>query len=262
MRDCGVYRHYRDSRIPQKIHRISVPELSGEGSSMNLDKRLSAAAELVPHGARLADIGSDHAYLPISLCLDGKIEYALASDINEGPVASAIANIHANGLDGKISAVRADGLAASRDFAPDCISVLGMGGELIVSILDAADWIRDERITLVLQPMTHPEILSKYLAENGFYIKDEIIVKDKDRTDRIYRIICAGFDGKLREISEAEAYVGRINLERGDADTVEYVKKILRTLRVRIDGKRASGNDCSYEEELCTSLAEFVRESV
>ena len=150
---------------------------------------------MVPAGARLADIGSDHAYLPIALCLENKIQYALASDINEGPVAAAVANIQKNGLSDRIVAVKADGLDKAISFAPDCISVLGMGGELIVSILDKADWVRNERITLVLQPMTHPEILSNYLVEQGFAIIDETIVRDGMRDDRIYRIISAKFGG-------------------------------------------------------------------
>ena len=79
---------------------------------MILDVRLGAAAALVPRGARLADIGSDHAYLPISLCLDGKVDCALASDINEGPVAAALSNIKKNRLSEKITAIRADGLDA------------------------------------------------------------------------------------------------------------------------------------------------------
>ena len=85
---------------------------------MILDTRLRAAANMVPQGARLADIGSDHAYLPIALCLENKIKYALASDINEGPVAAAVANIHKNGLAHRIEAVRADGLDKTKDFSP------------------------------------------------------------------------------------------------------------------------------------------------
>ena len=95
---------------------------------MILDTRLRAAANMVPQGARLADIGSDHAYLPIALCLENKIKYARASDINEGPVAAAVANIHKNGLAHRIEAVRADGLDKTKDFSPDCITILGMGG--------------------------------------------------------------------------------------------------------------------------------------
>ena len=226
---------------------------------MILDTRLRTAADMVPKGARLADIGSDHAYLPIALCLENTIECALASDINEGPVAAAVANIHKNGLSDRIVAVRADGLDKTRDFSPNCITVLGMGGELIVSILDKADWVKDEGITLVLQPMTHPEILAKYLAENGFEIIDEKIVRDGGRDDRIYRIISAKFDGIKRSLSDGEALVGRINIDRGDEITAAYIKKNIRILDVRIMGKSGAGADAESEKALVAELSSFLK---
>lgn len=221
---------------------------------MILDTRLGAAAALVPKGARLADIGSDHAYLPISLCLDGKIDCALASDINEGPVKAAVTNIRKKGLSEKIKAIRADGLSGAREFDPDCITVLGMGGELIVSILDAAPWIKDEKITLILQPMTHPEILSLYLSSNGFEITDEMIVQDGTRDDRIYRVIAARYCGEAREINRIEALVGRINIERLDSVTRAYIERLVRILKVRATGKRGVSRDASEEEELIRKL--------
>ncbi len=225
---------------------------------MILDTRLRAAADMVPRDARLADIGSDHAYLPIALCLENKIKTALASDINEGPVRAAVTNIHKNGLDDRIIAVRADGLDKTREFAPDCITILGMGGELIVSILDKAEWVKDEKITLVLQPMTHPEILAKYLAERGFAIIDERIVRDGNRDDRIYRIISAKFDGKARRITEGEALVGRINTDRGDEITAAYIKKNIRILETRIAGKSGAGTDAESEKALVRELQGFL----
>ena len=225
---------------------------------MLLDLRLGAAAAFVPNGARLADIGSDHAYLPISLCLDGKIECALASDINEGPVAAAVANINKNGLSDKIQAIRADGLDSARDFAPDCITVLGMGGELIVSILDRADWIKDGKITLVLQPMTHPEILSLYLARNGFEIKDEIIVCDGGRDDRIYRIIVAKYCGEPYKLTEAEALIGKKNIERLDSVTRAYIERQIRVLDARVRGKRSVMQDTAEEDKLICEMKKIL----
>ena len=226
---------------------------------MILDIRLRTAADMVPRGARLADIGSDHAYLPSALCLENKIECALASDINEGPVAAAVANIHKNGLADKIEAVRADGLDKTRAFAPDCITILGMGGELIVSILDKAEWVKDESITLVLQPMTHPEILAKYLAENGFEVIDERIVQDGGRDDRIYRIISAKFDGKRRELTEGKALIGRINVDRGDSVTRAYIERNIRVLETRIRGKVGAGSDAESEKALVDELRTFLK---
>ena len=226
---------------------------------MNLDKRLSAAARLVPVGARLADIGSDHAYLPIALALDGKIECALASDINDGPVASALSNIAANGLSRKIEAIRADGLDGAREFSPNCITVLGMGGELIVTILSKAEWIKDSGITLILQPMTHPEVLAYYLAENGFDVVDESVVCENGRTDRAYRIIKAIYSGKARSIDAVDAYVGRINLERGDEDSKIYARRTLYFLQNKIEGKRRSGADVSFDAAIVEEIEKYIK---
>ncbi len=225
---------------------------------MILDTRLRAAADMVPRGAKLADIGSDHAYLPIALCLEGKIEYALASDINEGPVASARANIAKNGLSDRISAIRADGLDMARGFAPDCITVLGMGGELIVSILERAEWVKDGGITLVLQPMTHAEILAEYLAQNGFATIDEKIVSVGERDDRIYRLIKARFDGQAHSLSRVDALVGKVNLERGDEVTKRYINRIIMVIKTKIQGKEKAALDTSEERELISELENYL----
>lgn len=225
---------------------------------MILDIRLRTAADMVPTGARLADIGSDHAYLPIALCLENKIEYALASDINEGPVNAARVNIQKNNLSARVSAIRADGLDKTKDFAPDCITVLGMGGELIVSILDKAEWIKDERINLVLQPMTHPEILAKYLSENGFAIVDDRIVRDGSRDDRIYRVLSARYDGENRELTEAEAHVGRKNLDRCDEATQAYCERLMRIFETRARGKQGSGGDAKAELDLIEEIKKEI----
>lgn len=229
---------------------------------MVLDVRLGAAADLVPNGARLADIGSDHAYLPIALCLEGKINCALASDINDGPVAAAVANISRNGLASKIKAIRADGLDGALDFDPDCITVLGMGGELIVSILDRAEWIKNEKITLVLQPMTHPEILSKYLAKNGFDIVDEVIVCDRGRDDRIYRVISARYSGKPYELCKVAALIGAKNIERLDNVTKAYVERQISVFESRVKGKKIAGQDVSGEEKLICEMKKILEDKV
>lgn len=222
-----------------------------------LDSRLSAAAGFVPAGARLADIGSDHAYLPIQLVLSGVAECALASDINEGPVRAARKNIEEFGVGDRVRCMCSDGLCGVEDFAPDCITVLGMGGELIVRILHAAPWIRAEGIRLILQPMTHSEAVSRYLCSEGFKITDETIVCDGTRDDRIYRIIVAEFDGIKRELNDAEHYIGKKNIETRVQGTNEYASRLMSALRVRIDGRRVGGLDCTDDERLLRSLEEI-----
>ena len=110
----------------------------------------------------------------------------------------------------------------------------------------------------MLQPMTHPEILAKYLAESGFDVTDEIIVRDGGRDDRIYRIICAKFDGKVRKLSEGEALVGRKNIDRGDEITAAYIKKNIRILETRIAGKTSVGADAESEKALVCELGSFL----
>lgn len=229
---------------------------------MTLNVRLRAAADLVPSGARLADIGSDHAYLPIMLCLENRIECALASDVNSGPTAAAVANIAKNGLSERIRAVCADGLDAAEDFAPSCITVLGMGGELIASILKRADWIKRPGITLVLQPMTHAELLSDFLLSNGFRIDDERIVCDGGRDDRLYRIMRAEYDGAVRTESYEERLIGKKNLERADGLTKAYVKRTVRVLESVINGKGGSGRDVQAEKDTVAKLKSYIGDNI
>ena len=106
--------------------------------------------------------------------------------------------------------------------------------------------------------MTHPEILAKYLAAEGFAIKDEIIVRDGVRDDRIYRIICANFDGKERKLTEGEALIGKINVDRGDEITKAYIRKNIRIFETRIAGKTGAGADAESEKSLVSELGSFL----
>lgn len=223
-----------------------------------LDKRLMAAADFVPQGATLADIGSDHAYLPIYLVQTGVAIRALASDINVGPVRAAKKNILSYGVGDKVVAQRADGLCGVRDFCPDCITILGMGGELIVRIIDDAPWVKNKNIRLILQPMTHSEILSRYLCDSGFEIIDETLVCDGERDDRIYRIIVAQYDGSKRKLSDAEHYVGIFNLKRRSGGLETYIKRLISMLETKRNGRIAGRLDTLEEDRLIAELKIYL----
>ena len=223
-----------------------------------INKRLLAAADFVPQDAILADIGSDHAYLPIHLAQTGRIQRALASDINLGPVEAARKNIISYGVSDKVIAQRSDGLDGVESFAPDCITVLGMGGELIVRIIDRAPWVRNKKIRLILQPMTHGEILSRYLCEQGFEIVDETILREGERDDRIYRIIVAEFDGVKRELTDVEHYIGRLNLKRKPDGAETYIKRLIYMLETRRQGRLLGGLDCTGEDKLIDELTKYI----
>lgn len=223
-----------------------------------LTPRLSAAANFVRSGAFVADVGTDHAYLPIALALSGKISGAVASDINEGPYLRALANVRNHSLENKITALHTAGLCGVENFEPTDIVICGMGGELIASIINDAPWTKNSSIRLVLQPMTHSEILRKHLLDNKFTIIDETLAKE----EKIYEIICAEHTGKTEEYSEAELLLGKKNIERGDELCRELLSHHLATLKRIASAKKAASADATKEESLIEKLEELKNDRI
>lgn len=230
-----------------------------------LDARLSACASFVRQGSVAADIGTDHAYLPIYLVGCGICPRAVASDINEGPIERAKLNIRVSGLADKIDAVCADGLDRAIKYSPNDIIIAGMGGELIVHIISASEYVKNENIRLILQPMTMPEVVSAYLCENGFNIIDEKVCT---ATGKCYRIICAEYDGVKRRVNETELIIGSptaVKIMRGLAGNDEklYIEHIKRGAQVRLFGmKRSNAPDSAAitrEERLVEYCSELLK---
>ena len=212
-------------------------------TEITLSPRLYAASELVRDGAFVSDVGTDHAYLPIALYLSGKIRGAVASDINKGPIEKARENIEKYGLSTKISTVHTAGLCGIEPFSPDDVLILGMGGELIASIIADAPWVASKDINLCLQPMTHAEDLRRFLIENGFEITDERIVREGDK---LYQIILASFtDKKITPYAEEEFYLGRVNIQKRPAELSSLATSIVAKLTRRAEGLESTGTDTS-----------------
>ncbi len=214
---------------------------------ITLSKRLLAVAALVGKGT-VADIGTDHASLPIWLVQNGHSR-ALASDINEGPCQRARVNIYAWGLHGKIKVRCCAGLDGIEDFAPDNIVIAGMGGEMIASILAASDYPKNSKCRLVLAPQSMQDVLRSYLSENGFEIDTETLVADGGK---YYQILGARYTGKTSEpMCPYEYRLGRLNLERAknaptDAD-ISWLRGVLASAKRRVEG-RAQTCDNSPEQ--------------
>lgn len=193
--------------------------------------RLSLCADMARRGSRLADIGTDHGYLPIELCLSGRIPSALACDINPLPLRSAQENIAKYSLSDRIKTRLSDGLKeVSADEADDIVAA-GMGGELIRGILSAAPWIKDKEKRLVLQPMTHHDDLIKWLYENGFGIDRQQAVYDENK---YYTVISASYTGRIKKLSLYEATVGR--LDASDQLSRGFLSRCLNNLRNKCKG--------------------------
>ncbi len=218
-----------------------------------LDNRLLACASFVRKNCIAADIGSDHAYLPIYLVKNGICKSAIASDINKGPVERAKINIMVAGLCGKVIPVLADGLDKACMYLPDDIIIAGMGGELIRDILKASDYVKSNKVRLILQPMTMPDVLRAYLCKNGFNIIDEKVCS---AAGKCYVVICAEFDGRVRKESACELIVGKKIVEKIKAGSFGenekfYITRLLRGANVRISGMKKSKmpDECALARE-------------
>lgn len=179
-----------------------------------LSERLAVVAESVPLDGRLADIGSDHAYLPAWLVLNDKIDFAVAGEVVEGPYQSAKQLVDSLQLDSKITVRLADGLEAV--YLEDHISVIticGMGGKLIRDILEKGK--RLERLSgnerLILQPNIGEQIVRTWLQQNGYQIMIEHIVEEDHKT---YEVIVAEKQEMPAEYSEAELLFGPVLLTK------------------------------------------------
>ena len=155
---------------------------------MRLDDRLAAVAALVPHGAHVADVGTDHAYLAISLVEGGVAETVIATDKNEGPCAAARRTLSAAGLAHRVQVRLGDGLAPLSSGEVDTVCIAGMGGGLMAAILAAGPDVLSRVSRLVLQPMNDAARLRRWLYENGWHIAEESLAMEDGR---LYEIIAA-----------------------------------------------------------------------
>lgn len=153
-----------------------------------LSKRLQAIYDLVPQSNVLADIGSDHAMLPIALVLNGKVTRAYASEVNEGPYEATVKNIERYDVNNYVSAVLSDGISElSKDV--NTISICGMGGSLIVDILDKDKDKLESVTTLVLEPNNNEESVRIWLMNNGFEVAFERLVEEEGRYYEIIKAV-------------------------------------------------------------------------
>ena len=142
-----------------------------------LSNRLKACCQYVRPGDRVADIGCDHGYLGIHLLQSGIASKVIASDVKEGPLHSAVVNARKFGVQDRISFYLSDGARnIPRDF--DCMVCAGMGADTMISILEAAPWLRDSKYRLILQCQSKRPELRKYLAQAGFSISRETLAQD------------------------------------------------------------------------------------
>lgn len=192
---------------------------------MNLSKRLEAVAGLVSRGHRLADIGTDHGYIPIYLIEKGIIPKAVAMDVNRGPLKKAEENINAHGLKELIQLRLSDGLEQLNKNEADTVLIAGMGGALMSRILNDGREILDTVSELVLQPQSEICEFRHFLHENGYQITKEQMLID----DGKYYVMFKAVKGQERYESEIEYIYGRLLLKERNPVLCQYIKKELHT---------------------------------
>lgn len=174
------------------------------GGNMNL--RLNTLAKMVDPGSRVADIGTDHAYLPIELVKNGKIDYAIASDVAEGPLENAKNDIAAVGLTEQIETRLGSGLeTVTHADQIDTVVIAGMGGKLMTDILDRA-WSKDAQFkTLVLEPNIGEAGVRNWLMMHNYKIISEKLIAEAGHT---YELIKASLTEEKHEMTEKEIFFG------------------------------------------------------
>ena len=207
-----------------------------------LTPRLQAVADLVPVGSSLADIGTDHAYLPAWLLKENRISRAIAADLREGPLKRARETASFYGLNEQMDFRLSDGLAGISPEEADTIVIAGMGGETIAAILSAAPWTKDGAHRLILQPMSSQEDLRRWLSGNGYLLEEEHLAREGNS---LYNIILSK-GGTAHKLSDMECLTGCFPIS--EPELGNYLEGHLRRLERRIMGLSKSSRESAWKE--------------
>ncbi len=209
-----------------------------------LNPRLKKIAQLVPQNACTADIGTDHAYIPIVLVESGITPRAIASDIKKGPIQRAETNIRNHGLSDKIETRLGSGLETLSPGDAEVIIIAGMGGILIADILEASRDVVNSAKLLILQPMTAATELREYLSQSGYTVMAEYLEAEEEK---LYNIICATPSGQC-DYSIRELYLGKGLEETSPELFPRYKAAVLTKLNRRAEGLKKSENPDNQKE--------------
>lgn len=199
---------------------------------MDLSRRLTALADMVTPGSRLADVGCDHAHLPIRLCQENRIPSAIAMDVNPGPLERARENVEQAGLDDCIEIRLSDGLERLNAGEADCVVIAGMGGQLIASILKQKPSLLggDSAVPeLILGPHSEPDKVRKLLTCFSYHIVDEDFIEEDGKYYPIIKAQKARTEkGKAPAKTEpdpVELAFGPVLLRRRDPVLLQYLRR-------------------------------------
>lgn len=220
---------------------------------MKLTERLLKIASLIGEGKKIADIGTDHGYIPVYLLKNNKIKYAILADVNKGPLENARKEVRHNKLEEKVELRLGSGLEVLNENEVDEVIIAGMGGILISELLEAKKSVSHTIEKLILQPMQAQSELRKYLYNNGYEILNEVLVKEDFR---IYEVIIAKYTGKNTDIKDEIYYeIGSKLIENKDELLNEFInKKIISYENIinKLEGKNGEAIESKRNDTIKT----------
>lgn len=188
---------------------------------MIISKRLKLISNLVTGVDTMVDVGTDHGYVPIDLLKNNKIKFAIASDINKGPVEKARKNLEGNNFKDKVDCRLGSGLKTVKPGEVEAAVIAGMGGNLIRDILEESKDVFKKLKYAIVQPVQNPEVLRAYLYSSGCEILDEWIIYDEEK---YYEILKIKWAENVVEVEPIYYEVSKKLLEKNDQVYKEYLE--------------------------------------
>lgn len=223
---------------------------------MQISKRLEAVAKMVTPGCTLADIGTDHAYIPIYLVSGGIVPRALAMDVNRGPLNKAVIHISQYGLSDKIETRLSDGLAAMEPEEAESIVIAGMGGPLMVRILTDGEKCAKAAKELILQPQSDLGQVRTYLEENGYRIVQEDMIWEEGKFYPMMRVVRpengeAKMEGTAEKMTVSQLKYGPLLIAMRHPVLQDYLlreRELNQKILQALEGQETAGSAARREE--------------
>lgn len=198
----------------------------------HLDARLGTIAAMTPRCRAVADIGCDHGLLIAALLESGRCDYGIAADINPQPLEKARRELTRRGLLAQSECRLTNGLCGIAPVGVDAVVIAGMGGELIADILSRWDYTENPAVTYLLQPMTRPVALRRWLYEHRFSLLEE---RCCEAGGKLYTVLRAQYTGSPTEATPAALYYGALDFAH-DPLAAKYRALVLARLQRRVTG--------------------------
>lgn len=225
---------------------------------INLSERMLMAARMVRNGSAVADIGTDHAYLPAYLILRGISPKALACDVRKGPLENAKKTVESYSIEDKVTLRLSDGFDEIEPFEADDFIMCGMGGTLMEQLVSRTYWLKDKRKRIIVQPQSHAEDIRRFFVENGFKILFEDACID---SGKLYCAMAAEYTGETEEKSLSYIYSGELSVCR-KKEAKMFLENINSRLRKKLEAEKIHGTaeTAEYLEKVTDELEETINE--